>query len=151
MLQNVRRYQCMPDEICSERNRTADDGTMTKVLFFDIMRQSRRAAGISSVDADNCFDRVAHTVASLIFQAFGVLEGSCAAMLTMIQEMQFFLRTAFGESKSAVGFRIEIKTQGLCQGNGAAPAGWAVVSIVILRVHARKGHGATFRCPVSNT
>ena len=37
MLQNVRRHQCMPDEICSERNRTADDGTMTKVLFFDIV------------------------------------------------------------------------------------------------------------------
>ena len=52
---------------------------MTKVLFFDIVRQSRRAAGISSVDANNCFDRVAHAVSSLIFQAFGVSEETCGA------------------------------------------------------------------------
>ena len=87
MLQNVREHGFMPDEICSEQHRTAEEGTMTKVLFFDIIRQSRRAAGISSVDADNCFDRVAHAVASLIFQAFGVSEETCGAMLKTIQEM----------------------------------------------------------------
>ncbi len=76
---------------------------MTKVLFYDIVRQTRRSAGISSVDADNCFDRVAHAVASLIFQAFGVSEGTCAAMLKTIQDMKFFHRTAFGDSKSAAG------------------------------------------------
>ena len=72
-------------------------------------------------------------------------------MLRTIQEMRFFLRTAFGDSKSAAGIRIEIKTQGVCQGNGAAPAGWAVVSIVILRAHQKQGHGATFTCPISGT
>ena len=149
MMNNVRRHGMMPDEIFSEKNRTADDGTMTKVLFYDIVRQSRRAAGIGSVDADNCFDRVAHAVASLVFQAFGVSEATCGAMLQTIQEMQFFLRTAFGDSKSAAGIRIEIKTQGLCQGNGAAPTGWAVVSIIILRAHSKQGHSATFRCPMS--
>ena len=30
-----------------------------------------------------------------------------------------------------------------------APAGWAVISIVILGAHKRKGHGAKFVCPVS--
>ena len=151
MMGNVRKHDLMLDEIFSEKNRTADDGTLTKVLFFDVVRQSRRAAGISSVDADNCFDRVAHAVASLIFQAFGVSELTSAAMLKTIQEMQFFLRTAFGDSKSAAEIHIEIKTQGLCQGNGAAPAGWAVVSIVILQAHTTQGHGATFCCPLSGT
>jgi hypothetical protein len=151
MLQNVRKYSCMPDEICSEKNQTANNGTLTKVLFYDIVRQSIRSAGISSVDADNCFDRVAHAVALLIFQAFGVSEVTCGAMLKTIQEMQFFLRTAFGDSKTVAGMQIKIKTQGLCQGNGAAPAGWAVVSIVILHVHSKQGHRATFRCPISGT
>ena len=73
MMDNVRKHDLMLDEICSEKHRMADDGTLTKVLFYDIVCQSRRAAGISSVDADICFDRVAHAVASLIFQAFGVL------------------------------------------------------------------------------
>jgi hypothetical protein len=40
MLQNVCRHGCMQDEIFSKKNRTADDGTMAKVLFFDISQQS---------------------------------------------------------------------------------------------------------------
>ena len=42
-----------------------------------------------------------------------------------------------------------MKFQDLCQGNGAAPAGWAVMSIVIIGAHKRKGHGAKFVCPIS--
>ena len=47
------------------------------------------------------------------------------------------------------GSTIEVKTQGLCQGNGAAPAGWCVISITILRFHKRKGYGAKFLAPIS--
>jgi hypothetical protein len=102
------------------------------------------------VDAENCFDRIAHPIASLIFQALGVLSQAPEAMLTTIQEMKLFLRTAYGYSKDFANSKIEIKTQGLCQENGAAPAGWAVVSICIIKAHKRKGHGATFLCPISD-
>ena len=54
MLDNVRKYNLMPEEIFSEQNRMADDGTLAKVLFYDIVRQLRVSAGISSVDAANC-------------------------------------------------------------------------------------------------
>ena len=64
--------------------------------------------------------------------------------------MKFFLRTAFGDSDSSVGARIHLKTQGIMQGTGAAPAGWAVISIAILHAHKKEGHGATFVCPVSS-
>jgi hypothetical protein len=37
----------------------------------------------------------------------------------------------------------------MCQGNGALPAGWAVISICILNAHGKKGHGAKFICPVT--
>ena len=58
MLGNIRKYKLMPEEIYSEWNRIADDGTLSKVLFFDIARQLRRPAGLASVDADNCYDRI---------------------------------------------------------------------------------------------
>jgi len=70
-------------------------------------------------------------------------------MLHVIEEMKFFLRTAYGDSKEFAGSTIQMKTQGLCQGNGAAPAGWCAISIVILRCHKQKGHGATFIAPIS--
>ncbi len=70
-------------------------------------------------------------------------------MLRTIQDMKFFLRTSFGDSQNCAGSLSDIKTQGLCQGNGAAPAGWAVVSIVILNAHKKAGHRAKFLCPMS--
>jgi hypothetical protein len=70
-------------------------------------------------------------------------------MLGAIENMKFFLRTGFGDSTSFAGGGISIKMQGMCQGNGASPAGWAVISICILNAHGRKGHGAKFICPVT--
>ncbi len=48
-----------------------------------------------------------------------------------------------------MGGGIRIKTQGLTQGNGASPVGWAVISIVILNAHRKKGHRAKFVCPIT--
>jgi hypothetical protein len=41
-----------------------------------------------------------------------------------------------------------VKTQGMCQGNGAAPATWTVTSIPMIATHKRKGHGAHFIAPI---
>ena len=42
-----------------------------------------------------------------------------------------------------------MKFQGLCQGNGAATAGWYVISITIINSHKRRGHGVHFIFPIS--
>jgi hypothetical protein len=149
MMDNARKYKLMPEEIFSEKQRMADDGAVAKRTFYDIVRQLKRSAGLASVDAANCYDRVAHAIASLVFQAFGTPPSACVSMLKAIQEMQFYLRTAFGDSKESVGAKINLKTQGFMQGNGAAPAGWAVVSITIIHAHKKEGHGATFLCPIT--
>jgi hypothetical protein len=81
----------MPDEIFSKQNWTAEEGTLAKVLFYDIMRQTKLSVGISSVDADNCYDRVLHAIASLVFCSFGASQEATGVMLMTIQEMKFFL------------------------------------------------------------
>lgn len=149
MMDNARKYKLMPEEIYSEKQRMADDGAVAKRTFYDIVRQLKRPAGLASVDAANCYDRVAHAIASMVFQAFGTPPSACVSMLKAIQEMQFYLRTAFGDSKESVGAKINLKTQGFMQGNGASPAGWAVVSITIIHAHKKEGHGATFLCPIT--
>ena len=91
MLEQARWNNLMPEEVFSERNKMADDGTLTKVITYDIIRQTRRSAGVASVDADNCYDdRIAHANSSLVFQAFGVPLSALESMLTTIQEMKFF-------------------------------------------------------------
>jgi len=139
MLNEAIRQNLMSEEVFSERNKMADDGTLTNVLTYDIIRQTRRSAGLALVDADNCYNRI---------MAFDVPLSASEAMLTTIQEMKFFLRTGFGDSTDFANSTLSIKTQGLCQGNDASPAGWAVVSICILSAHKKKGHGAHFTCPI---
>ena len=85
----------------------------------------------------------------MVFQAFGVPIEAIDSMLTAIQNMKYFLCMAYGDSKELVGSSIEVKFQGLCQGNGAAPAGWAVISITIILAHTRKDHGGYFVYPIS--
>ena len=87
MMDNARRYKLIPEAIFSKQNRTADDGGLAKTLFYDIARQTRTPAAIASVDASNCYDRIAHAMASLIFQSFGVESMAVSAMLETIREM----------------------------------------------------------------
>ena len=139
----------MPEEIFSERQRMAEDGILSKVLFYDISRQLKAPAALASVDAVNCYDRVAHAIVSLVFRACGAPLPMTKSMLTAIQQMQFYLRTAFGDSSKAVGTKVNLRTQGFMQGNAASPAGWTVVSITILHAHKKQGHGVQFICPIS--
>jgi hypothetical protein len=111
MLDNARRYNLFPKEIFSEQNRTADDGGLAKTLFYDIAHQTRTPATIASVDASNCYDRIAH--AMHLLSSNPDESAAVSAMLETIQEVKFFLRTAYGDSKTFAGSSIEIKTQGL--------------------------------------
>ena len=62
----------------------ADDGTLAKVLFFDVMRQFKLPAGLTSVDAANCSNSVVHAVAALTFRTFGVPKQAVQVMLQTI-------------------------------------------------------------------
>ena len=142
MLEEARKYKLVPEEIFSEQNRTANDGGLAKTLFYNIAHQLRIPAAIALVDASNCYDCIAHAMALLIFQSFGIEDTAVLAMLETTQEKKFFLRMAFGDSREFAGSTVEVKTQGLGQGNSASPAGWCVISIMILQAHRAKGHGA---------
>ncbi len=93
-------------------------------------------------------------MASMVFQAFGVPTPAIESMLTTIQTMKFFLRTGYGDSEGYAGGNPDgsvdpIRTQGMCQGNGASPVAWTVTSIPMIAVHKRKDHGAHFIAKMS--
>ncbi len=99
MMGQARKYNLMPDEIYSKKNWIADDGTLTKTLFFDIAHQARIPAAVTSDNMSSCYDRIAHAIASLVFQAFGVPKSAIDSMLGVIENMKFFLHTGLGDSK----------------------------------------------------
>jgi hypothetical protein len=98
MLHNMHKYKLMPEEIYSEWNCLADDGTLSKVLFYDIVRQLQRPAGLVLADANNCYNCIAHPMTSMVFQSFGVPTSAVKSILTRIQNIKFYLRTGYGDS-----------------------------------------------------
>jgi hypothetical protein len=103
MLANVRKFKLMPEEVFSKWNQLADDGMLSKILFYNIARQLRWTAGLASIDAKNCYDRITHPMASMVFQAFNVPSEAIKSMLTTIQNTQFFLCTGYGDSRGYAG------------------------------------------------
>jgi hypothetical protein len=85
MLHNAREHNLMPEEIFSGKNPMANNGTLCRTLFCDITRQARVPAAIALADMSNCYDRIAHAMASLVFQAFGVPITAVESMLATIE------------------------------------------------------------------
>jgi hypothetical protein len=96
LMKNVRKHNQMPEEIFSKKNRMADNGTLCKTLFYNITRQACVPAAIASVDASNCYDRIAHAIASLVFQAFGIPTMAIETMLGAIENKKFFYAPDLG-------------------------------------------------------
>jgi hypothetical protein len=47
MLDKARKYNLIPEEIFSKKNRTANDGDLAKMLFYNILHQTRSVAAIA--------------------------------------------------------------------------------------------------------
>jgi len=63
-------------------------------------------------------------------------------MITCIQEMTHYIRTAFGDSETGYGpDALKHALQGLLQGSGAAPPGWSAISAVLVQVMKEMGFG----------
>jgi hypothetical protein len=94
-------------------------------------------------------------MAPMVFQSFGIPTPAIESMLTTIQNMKFFLCTSYGDYANYAGGESKdtedpVKTQGMCQGNGAAPMAWMVTGIPLVAAHKRKGRGAHLIAPISD-
>ena len=54
--------------------------------------------------------------------------------------MVYFIRTKYGDSTSSYGGRQVVPFQGSCQGNGASPALWLVISMYLVLLMKDNGH-----------
>ena len=63
--------------------------------------------------------------------------------------MQFSVRTGFGESEIKYGGSEDSRYQGLCQGNGASPAGWSVISAESIARQRRNGHSILVKSAIT--
>ncbi len=113
-------------------------------LFCDIDRILHRTSAIESVHLANCYNAVTHPIASIALQSFKVRKVMVAMILYVLETIQWFLKTAFGQSGSLFGGTRWDPSMGLGQGNGVAPPGFLIVCTLMINVYHRQGHGAEF-------
>lgn len=70
-------------------------------------------------------------------------------LFNTLQELSHQVRTAYGDSDQSYGGNSIIPLHGVCQGNGAGPAIWAVVSTPILNMLHSANVGSFFKTTIS--
>jgi hypothetical protein len=96
------------------------------------------------MDLANCYDAVAHPIASIALQRFKVCKVVVAMMLYVLKTITWYLKIAFGQSKISFGGKALDPSMGLGQGNDAAPPGFLAVCTLMINVYCNHGHGVTF-------
>ena len=144
----ARQHDMIPENIFSEKGKTAEDAILQQVLVYNIARQLKRHLVVASVDVAQCYDRVSYTMTIITLRAYKVRQSLVMGMLQPIRNMEYYLRTGDGESTTFLGGKGN-KEQGLCQGNAAAPLVWQMLTLLLVNVQQRMGHGITITSPIS--
>ena len=136
----------------SRKGRRATEVSLNNRLTDDLMRLNGQRGAICSNDAKSCYDRISHIALSLALQSQGVPAKVVEGMLKTIQQMNHSIKTAFGISKiSYCSDRRGLPLQGMPQGHGAAPTGWALLSSPLIDAMRSKGFGFKMNSSIKNT
>jgi hypothetical protein len=139
-----------PEQFGSRKAHKAIDQALNKVLTNDLLRQLKVPGTICSNDAKSCYDLIVHAPASLSMQRQGVPQCAVLCLFETLQNLEHYIRTAYGDSSSFYGgSHWIIPMHGIGQGNGAGPAIWAVVSTPLLNMLRASGVGSHFISPIS--
>jgi hypothetical protein len=118
----------------SREGKNAIEQALNKVISFDLIRQAQMDAAMCSDDAKSCYDRIIHSIASILMQQQNIPASACICVLTVLQNLHHTVRTIYGDSKSGYGGTLwAVPYSGVGKGNGAGPVIWAVVSTPVLK------------------
>jgi hypothetical protein len=111
--------KCMMDRVFEEdivlveqfakQGSQASEGIITLGFFCDIVCALHCTMAIKSVNSANCYDAVAHPIASIALQLFKVRKVMVAMMLSVLQTMKWYLKLAFEKAQPSLGGRKMIR------------------------------------------
>ena len=136
------------DQYGSRKHHKSIDCCMNKVITTDISRQRRAPTMIISNDARGCYDRINHVVAVLALMMFGVPWKVARTLFSVLKRSLHAIQTGLGTEEDMYG-GLEDDIHGSGQGNGLAPALWALISTVLISLMHQKGHGISWKSALS--
>ena len=150
MVKGMESTKRIPEELFGSRKLlSAIQVAVNRRLVTDTFRQKRRSGAIAGADAAQCYDRIIHSLSILLCRKEGVPMSSLMMMFGVIQCMTYYIRTTFGDSTTSYGGKQPVPFQGSCQGNGASPAIWLVISMYLVLIMKQEGHTTTITSPLS--
>ena len=145
LIKQCTKYNRFPKELFGGlANKSAQEVGVNRRLVLDLFRLKRRNGAVTGVDATQCYDRTVHSLAILLSRNEGAPINPLICMFGAIQGMNYFLRTTFGDSKRSDVGRQKIPFQGSCQGNGASPVMWLMISMYLVLLAREEKHITTF-------
>ena len=139
-----------PEQYGSRKDRSAIEHAINKRLTIDITRQAKINAIYIANDATSCYDRILLMMTYLTMRHYRVTKQAATSSSATLFEMEHKVRTTYGISDESYGGKDWTpKPHGIGQGNGYAPALWAGISSLMLKVMSDKGHGTKLRSPIS--
>ena len=95
---------------------------VNKVLFFDLLRQSRQCGALMDNDATAAFDRVLPALCVVTCRQLGMPKEAQRFFFKLLRQMEFTVTTAHGMSNATYAANANPKApgQGVIQGGGAS-------------------------------
>ena len=151
MLQNAEEAGTVAEEQDgSRKDRRAILTCLNKVLLAGLFWQLKLAGAFCMNDAKSCYDRIVHPVAALAMRRQGVPKQVTTVLLGALQRARHSISTGYGITSNVYGGPNQIPPlQGAGQGNGKAPALWALISTVLINMMRRAGHGVQLLTSIS--
>jgi hypothetical protein len=141
MIGSALENNLIPGECFSKKGSNCINAVMTKMFICNESRIHHHNACLVGNNFSNCYDRVAHPMAAISLQCFGIPQPAINLLLETMETMRFFLRTGFRESKTSYGGTHEQQLAGYGQGNAAAGPGFTAMSSLIVNAYLRDGFG----------
>ena len=129
----------LPQEFFAMKGRSAKDAIMTRTLWSDINRLQHKSFAVVSADLSQCFDMIGHPQCSLAMQAQGCPIEPISIMLRTLQDMNYWLRSAYGDAKTSFCSTSDEPYMGMGQGSGGSNPGCAFTFTPVVNAYKRKG------------
>ena len=112
MMKNARLRKVIPEDQYARKGGRAIEAVLQKVLFFDYLRATRLSGVIVANDMHSCYDRMVHSATSLALRSLGAPAPAVECMSGVIQSMEHYIRTAYGDSDKCYGGSHKSPLQG---------------------------------------
>jgi hypothetical protein len=103
LLRCIEENGLLPKEQYSSRHgHKAISQAVNKKLLYNASHLEQKPLALYSNDAKLCYDRIIHSVASLVMQRMGMLLPPIKSIFSTIQKISYIIKTAFRISNSSI-------------------------------------------------